>query len=303
MKDWNNLIADENLILTKHYTAGRAGQRINKVVLHHNDGNLSIRGCYDVWQTRQASAHYQVDANGRIGQLVHDKDTAWHAGNLAVNRTSIGIEHADISRNPYRISDATLENGAHLTAAICRFYGLGRPQWMVNVFPHKAFSSTECPASIAGSQNAQYMARAQAWYDAMANGTSPAPSQPATPAQPAGLTVDGYWGEATTRRLQEVLGAPYKDGAISRQNPKWRGNCPGCTSGWQWQLGRGGSQTISLIQQRIGATPDGFIGPDTINKLIAYFKADSGATLLDGRLDAESITIKAMQRRLNAGRF
>ena len=134
MKDWNNLDADENLILSTHMTKGRQGRRINKIVLHHNGGNLTGKGCYDVWQTREASAHYQVAADGRITQLVWDTDTAWHAGNWDANLTSIGVEHADISSNPWRISDATLDNGAHLVAALCKHYGLGRPQWGVNVF-------------------------------------------------------------------------------------------------------------------------------------------------------------------------
>ncbi|KAA8824873.1 N-acetylmuramoyl-L-alanine amidase [Bifidobacterium reuteri] len=172
MKDWKTLTADEDLILNTHYTPGRAGRRIDKIVLHHNAANLTIRGCYDVWQSREASAHYQVQADGRIGQLVWDTDTAWHAGDYEANCTSIGIEHADISDNPWRISDATLDNGAHLVAALCHAYGLGAPTWMVNVFPHSYFSPTECPASIAGSQNSAYMSRARQWYVAMANNTT-----------------------------------------------------------------------------------------------------------------------------------
>ena len=108
-----------------------------------------------------------MDANGRIGQLVWDTDTAWHAGDYDANCTSIGIEHADISTSPWRISDATLDNGAHLVAALCKAYGLGRPQYGRNVFFHRDFCPTECPASIAGSQRDAYMRRAQEWYDKM----------------------------------------------------------------------------------------------------------------------------------------
>ena len=165
MKSWTDLEPDQYKLLTTHYTAGRQGSSIKHVVVHHNGGNLSIQGCYDVWQTREASAHYQVDANGRIGQLVHDSDTAWHSGSWAENVQSIGIEHADISTSPWRVSDATLDNGAHLVAAICRAYKLGRPQWGVNVFPHSHFKSTECPASLAGDQQAAYMTKAQSYYD------------------------------------------------------------------------------------------------------------------------------------------
>ena len=128
MKSWENLEADENLILSTHMTKGRQGCKVDKIVLHHNGGNLTGRDCYDVWQTREASAHYQAAADGRITQLVWDTDTAWHAGDWNANLTSIGVEHADISTDPWSISDATLDNGAHLVAALCKRYGLGRPQ-------------------------------------------------------------------------------------------------------------------------------------------------------------------------------
>lgn len=170
--DWGSLVADETRILTRHYTAGRGGHAIDKVIVHHNDGDLSVEGAYDVWQTRAASAHYQVCSDGTIGQLVWDRDTAWHAGNWRANQTSIGIEHADCSRSPYRISEACLDSGAHLVAAVCRRYGLGRPEWGRNLFGHSDFAPTECPASLAvgGSQHDKYVARAQAWYDAMCAG-------------------------------------------------------------------------------------------------------------------------------------
>ena len=166
--DWNNLIADRNMILSKHYTSGRSDS-IRGIVLHHNAGNLTIEDCYNVWQSREASAHYQVQDDGLIGQLVNDWDTAWHAGNA--NSWTIGIEHANNNFGPWTISDAALESGAHLVASLCRYYGLGRPTWMGNVFPHSHFMATACPGEIAGSQNAAYMNRAQEWYDAMANGT------------------------------------------------------------------------------------------------------------------------------------
>ena len=175
MKNWEKLEADVNKILTKHYTSGRSGAKVNKVIVHYNAGNLTVEGCYSVWQTRAASAHYQVEDDGRIGQLVWDKDTAWHAGNWNANISSIGIEHAN--RSDGTITEACLDNGAHLVAAICKFYGLGRPQWLKNVFPHKYFSATSCPGQIYGSQKNAYIERAQYWYDKM-NGKNP--SKPST---------------------------------------------------------------------------------------------------------------------------
>lgn len=215
MKNWDKLEADENLILDKHYTPGRAG-KINKVVIHHNAGNLTIRGCYNVWQDREASAHYQVQSDGRIGQLVWDRDTAWHAGDANANATSIGIEHADCQANPWMVSNECLENGAHLVAAICKYYGLGRPQWLKNVFPHSYFSSTECPAPLNGTQNATYMRRAQAYYDAMTKGgTVASPAKPAkkTVDQVAQEVINGSWGNGDDRK-RRLQAAGYDYNAV-----------------------------------------------------------------------------------------
>ena len=192
MKSWENLEADEDLILSTHMTKGRQDHRIDKILLHHNGGNLTGRDCYDVWQTREASAHYQVAADGRVTQLVWDTDTAWHAGDWNANLTSIGVEHADISSDPWMISEATLDNGAHLVAALCKHYGLGRPQWGVNVFPHSRFSATACPASIAGDQCAAYMAKAQAYYDSMTGSRPAAGSSPATDAGGVNVVAGAY---------------------------------------------------------------------------------------------------------------
>lgn len=140
---------------------------------------MSTEDCRDLWNnSREASAHYQVEANGTIGQLVHDKDTAWHAANTDINARSIGIEHANISGPPrWQISDATIENGAHLVAALCVGYKLGRPTWGKNVFGHRDFASTSCPYQLApgGEDHATYMRRAQYWYDQMTSG-APAPT-------------------------------------------------------------------------------------------------------------------------------
>ena len=140
-------------------------------------------------------------------------------------------------------------------------------------------------------------------------GSAPAP-QPTPAPQPApkpqGLAVDGYWGEATTRRIQEVLGCPFKDGKISRQNPQHKHRLKACTGGWEFSAPWGeqpGSQTIGAIQRACGVPADGFIGPDTINAMIRHFKPTSGAKVEDGKLDACSPTVKAMQRALNEGRF
>lgn len=179
MKDWATLEPDKYALVGAHrYTRGRTRQ-IDRVVIHHNAANnWTTEQVRDLWNnSREASAHYQVEPDGTIGQIVHDRDTAWHAANADINARSIGIEHANISGPPrWQISDATIEEGAHLVAAICRAYNLGRPEWGKNVFGHKQFAPTSCPYQLApgGEDHAHYMARAQFWYD-NPNGTPAAP--------------------------------------------------------------------------------------------------------------------------------
>lgn len=166
---WSGAGVVKELLMNVHYSKGRYGASISKIVIHHNMGNLTTETSYATWQTRAASAHYQVEANGTVGQLVLDSDTAWHAGNWQINTRSIGIEHADYrdSSGQWRMTEATINSGARLVAALCLEYNLGRPQWGVNVVGHNECTSTECPASLAigGSQHNEYLAKAQEWYD------------------------------------------------------------------------------------------------------------------------------------------
>ena len=138
-------------------------------------------------------------------------------------------------------------------------------------------------------------------------GSAPAPApQPAPKPTVRQIAVDGIWGADTSLRLQEFFGCPFKDGKISRQNPQHKVRLKGCGTGWEFSAPWGkapGSQTISAVQTACGVKADGFIGPDTINALIRHFKPESGAKVEDGKLDANSPTIKAMQRALNEGRF
>ena len=167
MKDWYALDADVVKILPVHFNQGRGGKKVEFIGIHYNYGDLSTQDCYDIWMNRKASAHYQVESNGTIGQLVWDRDTAWALGNFDANQRSINIEHAN--KPDSTISETCLDNGAHLVAALCLKYGLGRPQWDVNVFPHKHFVDTLCPGQIYGFQKDAYIRRAQYWYDQMAN--------------------------------------------------------------------------------------------------------------------------------------
>lgn len=308
--DWKNLTADKNMFLTCHYYPGRS-ENIDRIIIHHNAANLTTEGCYQTWQTREASAHYQVESNGTIGQLVHDYDTAWHCPGQ--NSRSIGIEHANNNFGPWTVSNETLESGAHLVAALCLYYKLGRPQWGKNVFGHKEFMATACPGElgIGGSQHDKYCERMGAWYDAMAKVVTEPTNTPQKPEtqtpKPSRkqISVDGKWGIETTKYLQEYFGL-YVDGIISGQNSEFKDISRGCLFGsFEWINGGGsGSPTIKKLQQLIGTGSDGYIGPKTWHALIDYgIKHGSGAEYNDSRLDDPSVTISWLQSSLNKGKL
>ena len=50
MKNWDTLEPDRVKLLNKHFTPGRGGKKIDKVVIHHNAGVLSIDQIWQVWQ-------------------------------------------------------------------------------------------------------------------------------------------------------------------------------------------------------------------------------------------------------------
>lgn len=172
-------VADIDLILDKHYTPGRGGHPIDGVISHHNAGQLTAEQIFGTWQTRQASAHYQVEHdNKRTSQHVWDADTAWHAGNWLANQTKIGIEHANaVIGAPWTVSDLTIDGGAQIGAAILTHLDLASPQWMVNWFPHNYFQATACPGGIL-TRVEYLMTRARLHYSIF-TGSDPTPTQPA----------------------------------------------------------------------------------------------------------------------------
>lgn len=108
------------------------------------------------------------------------------------------------------------------------------------------------------------------------------------------LVVDGIAGVKTVRRWQQVVGSAYLDGVISGQykpNAKW---FPAITSVTFEDTGE--SQLVKIVQHIVGVTPDGYWGRDTsrgVNARLGFKDKDV--------FDKESV--KALQRRLNTGRF
>ncbi len=74
---------------------------INYVVSHDIEGS-AISALYTFSDPNtDVSSHYVIDTEGRVYQVLHEKDIAFHDGNLWSNRRSIGIEHAGFAATGY----------------------------------------------------------------------------------------------------------------------------------------------------------------------------------------------------------
>jgi hypothetical protein len=98
----------------------RRPEAIDKIVIHVTEGAFwgSVRWLQS--PRAHASSHYIVARNGRIVQLVHLSDIAWHAGNWKVNSHSVGIEHEGYTYGPQGFTDAQYQSSARLAAWLAR---------------------------------------------------------------------------------------------------------------------------------------------------------------------------------------
>lgn len=179
-KNYLTVEPDYTRLMQKHFNAGRGGNKIEFIVRHHAAGILTTDQMWQVWQSRQASAHYNIEVSGRVGQLVYDANTAWATGNTRGNQRGISIEHSNSGGQgqDWPIADATIDEGARWAAALCRYYKLGRPQYGRNIFDHRDFFATSCGYHLANGNryHARWMRVAQDFYDHLTNPAPPAPT-------------------------------------------------------------------------------------------------------------------------------
>jgi hypothetical protein len=104
-----------------NYTkASRPPGAIHYIVVHVTEGRFWGSVGWLRNDDAEASANYVVSRAGKIVQLVHLSDIAWHAGNAQMNRESVGIEHAGITDDPAGFTMRQYRASARLAAWIAR---------------------------------------------------------------------------------------------------------------------------------------------------------------------------------------
>ena len=253
-KPVTDLIAGLNA--TGHVTHTKFNK--TSVTFHHNGGRLSHQGVLNVWKTRPASAHFDVDANGALAQYVHVNEYAWACGNTRGNQTSISIEMCNSTLSPtWQVAEVTWKSAARLAGWLFANVIKAAPT-KSNVLFHHNWLATECAGPYMDAQYNDLLAEVQKAYSAF-KGTKPTPAP-----SPSG---DPEWifGTKTTLAAQSYFRARIKDGKISAQ---WTGNKrhmpPDHFPTVQWLAKPPyGSQLIQLMQLKWGVKPDGIFGDKT----------------------------------------
>lgn len=191
------------------------------VTIHHNGGALTHEGVLNVWKTRAASAHFDVDAHGAVAQYVKWDEYAWAVGDGNGNRTSISIEQANSHGAPHwEVAEVTWQEAARLAGWLFANKIGARPT-STNLFYHKHWSSTDCAGPYMDSVYDKVLLAAQVAYDHFKapKPTTPPPPKPTPPPVKKSVTqiayevIDGKWGD-NPQRANRLRMAGYDANAV-----------------------------------------------------------------------------------------
>lgn len=115
--------------LSPHCTKPRQG-RIKGISIHTMAGPGSVEGCGQVFQTSEASSHYGIGPDGRIGQYVLEENRAWCCSHK-VDHEVVTIEVSSIQsyQEPYECTEAAFESLIDLCVDICQRNGIKELIW------------------------------------------------------------------------------------------------------------------------------------------------------------------------------
>jgi len=136
-------------------TSSRDGAKIDMIVLHCTTA-ATVWGTIGWFLNResQVSAHYVVDKNGDVYQMVRDECSAWHA--KTANTRSIGIELVGTATD--RVTDAQNRSSAQLIRWLAAAYRIPAANVLGHRFAPGNEGTTDCPNHLFGDATAEAVA-------------------------------------------------------------------------------------------------------------------------------------------------
>ena len=107
------------------------------------------------------------------------------------------------------------------------------------------------------------------------------------------IAVDGSWGQATTKRLQQVLGTQVTGLIGGQARHAVTNDIPSV------KFGSGGSMVVKEMQRRLGVKVDGSFGPGTLRAL----QKRMGTPITGAISRTNSSVVKKLQHQLNQNKF
>lgn len=267
--------------ICKHWDKGRQGRQITKIFVHHMAGNLTVKQCGNVFDSRPASAHYGVNGTA-IGQYVDEANTAWHCGNWGWNTRSIGIELANDGGANWHVSDLTIATACKLIADICRRNGIAKLNYTGdmngNLCMHRWVCSTTCPGPYLAKQ-----------FESIAIQVNKLLGEE-FPSSYGKLEEDGIGGPDTIGCTQRFLGTEM-DFRISGQTESMLEYYPAFDEDYI-DFDDVESTMVKHLQWLVQVYEDGVIGPDTVKGVQRFLGVEA-----DGIWGP--VTMKAWQHYLN----
>ena len=130
----------------------RKSAKIELVVLHCTEGSLeSTISEFLNPGGRKVSAHYIIDRNGDIYQMVDDKEQSHHCHGANLN--SVGIEH--VGNVEDALSNAQTQSSTALIRWLLQEYSLTKNDVYGHDFTPGYDKSTSCPDMLFGNVHAQ----------------------------------------------------------------------------------------------------------------------------------------------------
>lgn len=249
----------------------------NRIVLHHAAASTCDAKTIHGWHLNRGFSgigyHFLVRKDGTIERGRAENLIGAHAaGN---NSNSIGICFEG-NFETETMGEAQKNAGSELVEYLKKKYSIGI------VVRHKDLAATACPG-----KNFPFEEILQGFKTETKQSEQEEQKKQEDDNK---LVEDGYWGEETTKRAQEVFGTPI-DGVISGQLKSCAKYFPGIVS---VSYGRGGSALVRAMQFELCIPEDGYIGQQFVLAL-----QHKMGTIEDGVLSKPSDCIKAFQHWLN----
>ncbi len=182
--------------------------KIRKITIHHAAGNITLKGFGSTFcGTREVSANYGIDSQGRVGMYIEECNRAWTSSNADNDHQAITIEVANDGGAPnWHVSDAALEAAINLCVDICKRNGIAKLNFTGdkngNLTMHKYFAATGCPGPYLESK---FPYIADEVNKRLGTGSSSDKTVKFSPRLTAPSTSDKHWIKSTKGGLNDCI--------------------------------------------------------------------------------------------------